>query len=131
MPESALSQIQLHTTTIPLARQQHQQNKACTRKCWICLTVVELDTTELQVLKNLFLAKSLYSCQDITKKTEQFVQLKLLFDKIILSSCKCRLKLAHQSCFNNYIDLRQNGNINHIACPQCHLKYDFFYPYNG
>ncbi len=109
-----------------------QQHKAYTRKCWICLTVVELEVSELSVLRDLFLAKSLYSSQAVTKETQNFVQLRLLFNKIILSACKCRRKLAHQSCFNAYIDIRQNGNINiPVTCAQCNLKYEFFYPYNG
>lgn len=65
-------------------------------------------------------------------KPENFVQLKRLFNRIILSACKCRKKLAHESCFNKYIDLRQSGNVKiQLACQQCNLKYEFSYPYNG
>lgn len=108
------------------------QNKLSTRKCWICLTMVELDKNEVEVLRDLFLAKNLYTNLQ-TKTKENFVQLKLLFNKIVLSACKCRKKLAHETCFNKYVDIRQNGNVNiNMACPQCNLKYDFFYPYfNG
>lgn len=108
------------------------QHKAYTRRCWICLTMVELDSHEIDVLRRLFLAKSLYSDPLVTKKKEKFVQLKFLFNKIILTACKCRRKLAHANCFNGYIDARQSGNINiQAACPQCNLKYEFSYPYNG
>lgn len=107
------------------------QQKTNKRKCWICLAVVELDCDEISILKDLFLAKNLYKSSK-TLRINDFVQLRLLFDKIILSSCKCRKKLAHVKCFNNYIDVRQDGNINiQIACPQCNLKYEFTYPYNG
>lgn len=105
------------------------QHKASARKCWICLAMIELDMSEIRILRDLFLAKSLYNEQ---KTTENFVQLRPLFNKIVLSACKCRKKLAHESCFSNYIDLRQNGNVKiQVACPQCHLKYEFSYPYNG
>lgn len=119
-------------TSVYNTNQTILQHKACTRKCWICDLMIELEISELLVLRDLFLSKSLYSNPSVTKETENFVQLKLLFNKIILSACKCRRKLAHESCFNKYIDVRQSGNVNiQIACPQCTLKYEFFYPYNG
>lgn len=63
---------------------------------------------------------------------ENFVQLRPLFNKFILSACKCRKKLAHLSCFNNYIYMNQSGNINNqMTCQHCNLKYEFSYPYNG
>lgn len=61
-----------------------------------------------------------------------YIELSVLFDQFVLSICKCRKKLAHKHCFNNYIDSKQNGNVNiQVACAQCNLKYDFIYPYNG
>jgi hypothetical protein len=60
------------------------------------------------------------------------IMLKTLMNKYVLSACKCRKKLAHKTCFNNYIDLKQNGNINmKIFCSQCNYKYEFDYPYNS
>jgi hypothetical protein len=60
------------------------------------------------------------------------ITLKTLMNKYVLSACKCRKKLAHKTCFNNYIDLKQNGNINiKIFCSQCNYRYEFDYPYNS
>lgn len=60
------------------------------------------------------------------------MQLRILFDRFVLSICKCRPRLAHKQCFNNYIDSKQNGNVNIlVTCIQCNLKYEFIYPYNG
>lgn len=115
-------------------------SKMCLKKCWICLTMVEMDTNEVLILKDFFLAKNLYNIDNNNnnnrnpkaKNKENYVQLKLLFNRIILSACKCRKKLAHEVCFNNYIDIKQNGNVtNQISCPQCNLKYEFCYPYDG
>lgn len=112
------------TQTIP-------EQKAITRKCWICLTNVEFDGNEILVLKKLFFSKNLYNNMKDNIK-ENFVQLRPLFNKVILSACKCPKKLAHLSCFNKYIDMKHSGNINtQIKCSQCNLEYEFFYPYNG
>lgn len=117
------------STSIYSQNETIQRNKACVRKCWICLTVVELDRNEVIALRNLFLAKNLYKTNS---KPENFVQLKRLFNRIILSACKCRKKLAHEACFNKYIDLKQSANVTiQLACQQCNLKYEFSYPYNG
>jgi hypothetical protein len=53
-------------------------------------------------------------------------------NKFVLSVCKCRKKLSHLNCFNNYIDMKQNGDVNiEILCSKCNFKYEFEYPYNS
>lgn len=102
------------------------------KKCWICLNLLELEPSESLVIKELFFAKNICPTPSTkSKRKANYVQLKILFNRIVLSACKCRKKLAHVSCFNNFIDLKQNGNINiQIECAQCNFKYEFVYPYN-
>jgi len=95
------------------------------KKCWICLTILDLDEDELALIQQIFLTNP----AQIQIKN---IQLRVLFDKFILSICKCRKKIAHEMCFNNYIDSKQNGNVNVlVTCAQCNLAYQFIYPYNG
>jgi hypothetical protein len=80
----------------------------------------------------LMLVQQMFFSNNFNQNESKFVQLKVLFDKIVLSICKCRKKLAHEECFNNYIDSIQSGNVNIlISCAHCNLKYEFNYPYNG
>lgn len=96
------------------------------KKCWICLTIMDLSKDELMLVQQMFFSNN------FNQNESKFVQLKVLFDKIVLSICKCRKKLAHEECFNNYIDSIQSGNVNIlISCAHCNLKYEFNYPYNG
>ena len=119
------------------------------KKCWICLAELDLDETEQLTIQKYFIEKNLYfltssyssssNCASSSSRTNyasklqsNFIQLKLFMDKFVLSVCKCRKKLAHITCFNNYIDMKQNGNINvDIVCSKCNFKYEFEYPYNS
>ena len=111
------------------------------KKCWICLGVVELNECENAQLKRAFfeststrLAAALAGSSNGQSATydQNEIKLKAFTDRFVLAICKCRKKLAHMSCFNSYIDLKQSGNINiDIFCSQCNLRYSFYYPYNG
>ena len=107
------------------------------KKCWICLADLALDANEQLTIQNYFIEKNLYlwsTCNfnNNNKIQSNFIQLKLFMNKFVLSVCKCRKKLSHLNCFNNYIDMKQNGDVNiEILCSKCNFKYEFEYPYNS
>jgi hypothetical protein len=113
-------------------------NRFLNKKCWICLATLEFDNEDrIRIQKffndqnSLFLLKKppTYSNFDDNQNS---IKLRLFKDKYVLSACKCRKKLAHKTCFNNYIDLKQNGNVKvDIFCSQCNYKYEFHYEYNS
>lgn len=115
------------------ARQTNRVNFS-PKKCWICLSIFELDDNEYNLIQNYFFNQNLdyivsYNSNDDNKINK--IRLISIANKFILSICKCRKKLAHIDCFNNYIDTKQNGNINiDIYCSQCNFKYEFDYPFN-
>jgi hypothetical protein len=122
-------------------------NRFLKKKCWVCLATLEFDDEDrIRINKffndqnNLFLLKkpssSINSNNNNTNNTnnhnQNSIKLRLYKDKYVLSACKCRKKLAHKTCFNNYIDLKQNGNVKvDIFCSQCNYKYEFDYAYNS
>jgi hypothetical protein len=100
------------------------------KKCFICLAVFEFNDAEYQIIRNYFTNKN-FNLLDLNNK-EKTMRLIVLMNKFVLSVCKCRRKLAHLECFNNYVDVKQDGNINiAIVCTQCQYEYDFEYPYNS
>jgi hypothetical protein len=132
------------------------------KKCWICLADLALDANEQLTIQNYFIEKNLYLLSTVNfnnnnKMQSNFIQLKMFMNKFVLSVCKCRkklvvycskknspfknnlfcfyiqyLRLAHLACFDNYIDLKQNGDVNvEILCSKCNFKYEFEYPYNS
>lgn len=117
------------------------------KKCWICLRILEFkDINEYMSIKKYFTNEYSYSSlKEISSETvsgtsklvpvepkQNLVKLIKLKENFILSICKCRKKLAHLTCFNGYIDRKQNGNISvDIYCVQCNYKYEFDYPYNS
>jgi hypothetical protein len=106
------------------------------KKCFICLSVFEFNDNEYQTIKNFFLNKNYNSNNnssiEILMNKQKIIHLIVLRNKFVMSICKCKKKLAHLECFNNYVDLKQNGNVNvAIVCPQCHFEYAFDYPYNS
>ena len=130
------------TTTTTTATMIHSNSMSQTRylnqrivsfspkKCFICLSVFEFNDPEYQTIKSYFLNKNLNLLHMNNK--EKTMRILVLMNKFVLSICKCKKKLAHLECFNNYVDVKQNGNINiAIVCPQCNFEYDFEYPYNN
>lgn len=124
------------------------------KKCWICLEIFQLDDPDCKLIQKYFCLSSsssvpanldelganatsrnnrlLLSSNLSGNKLIKKIRLVIINNKIVLTVCKCRKKLAHLNCFNNYIDLKQKGNINiDIYCSQCNYKYEFDYPYNG
>ena len=102
------------------------------KKCWICFSLLDLKSDELERIQRIFSEMSLNSRASYKKNSENFIKMKIFLDKIVLSVCKCKKKLAHKNCFDNHIDLSQNWNVEIAAtCSQCNYKYDFEYPYNG
>jgi hypothetical protein len=100
------------------------------KKCFICLNVFEFDEQEYQAVRGHFLNKD-FNLLGLNDRART-MRLIVLMNKFVLSVCKCKRKLAHLDCFNNYVDIKQNGNINiAIVCTQCHYEYDFDYPYNS
>lgn len=131
-----------NTATAAVVQQQSSpQPNFAPKKCWICLGVVNLDESENAQLKRAFFQSTtsyvvggqrLTTTQQQQDQQQGQIKLKAFTDRFVLAICKCRKKLAHMSCFNSYIDLKQSGNINiDIFCSQCNLKYSFYYPYNG
>jgi len=100
------------------------------KKCWICLSNIDLDLNEQLTIQKYFFEENIYFLSDHNRiKT---IHIKIFKRKFLLSVCKCRKKLAHLNCFEEFIDLKQNGDINvDIVCPQCNYKYVFDYPYNS
>ena len=101
------------------------------KKCFICLSVFEFNDQEYEMIKKYFLDRNLIlTCKFKTCMNK--MGLVVILNKFVLSICKCKKKLAHLDCFNNYVDIKQNGNINiSIVCPQCGHEYNFIYPYNS
>ena len=148
---SSSSSSQPSTTTVIAAALPNFAPK----KCWICLNIINLDETENRRLRELFfvnthsnsnsnssnndLASFDYATNTNNNDNKQaandschYIKLEPFTNKYLLAICKCRKKLAHLSCFNSYIDLKQNGNTNiDIYCTQCNYKYIFDYPYNS
>jgi len=55
-----------------------------------------------------------------------------LFKQYVFNICKCRNRWAHATCFDQFVDIRQNGKTNvAIKCSKCNYTYKFRYPYNG
>ena len=124
------------------ALSQNRFNFFSLKKCWICLRELALDESEQLSMQKYFVENKLNllttfnfnnnKTTNTNKNASNFIQLKLFMNKFVLSVCKCRKKLAHLNCFNNYIDQKQNGNINaEILCSKCNFKYEFEYPYNS
>jgi hypothetical protein len=112
------------------------------KKCWICLVMLEFEQDDLINIQKFFfdqnrilLSNKVTNCGDEENRkacNRNKIKLRLFKDKFVLSVCKCRKKLAHKNCFNNYIDLKQKGNVKiDITCSQCNYKYEFFYQYNS
>lgn len=135
---------------LALNRQHHQHRAPVNfspKKCWICLEVFDLDDSDHKKIQYYFClppspvsntAGGMTSRQLLSRpcsndcKLIKKIHLVIINQKIVMIVCKCRKKLAHLDCFNNYIDLKQKGNINiNIYCSQCSYKYEFDYPYNG
>ncbi|CAF0746702.1 unnamed protein product [Brachionus calyciflorus] len=105
------------------------------KKCWICTNIFELEEIEYNLIQSFYFNQNLdyivsYNSTNDNKINK--IRLISILNKFILSICKCKKKLAHIECFNNYIDAKQNGNIAiDIYCSQCNFKYEFDYPFNG
>ena len=120
----------------------HRINLYSIKKCWVCLAGLEFEDNEFSIIQQYFIDQNLLyinsgngeiGSEPVPQSpNKNLIKLKLFMNKFILSVCKCRRKLAHKKCFSNYIDLKQNGNINvDILCSQCNYKYEFDYPYNS
>lgn len=120
-------------------------NKFFNKKCWICLSLLEFDYDDQLKIQKFFFEQNLLLLnktsiasatisnneRNSNNKNDK-IKLRLFKDKIVLSACKCRKKLAHKTCFNNYIDLKQNGNVKiEINCSKCNYTYEFDYQYNS
>lgn len=98
------------------------------KKCWVCTSIFEMNQDEYETIQRYYF--DLYSAED--PKNANKIKLISIMNKFILSICKCRKKLAHFECFQNYIDLKQNGNVSvDLFCSQCSYKYEFIYPLNS
>jgi hypothetical protein len=127
-------------------------NRFLKKKCWVCLATLEFDDEDrIRIHKffndqnNIFLLKNptasiINNNNNINSNNNEAtlsdnqnrIKLRLYKDKYVLSACKCRKKLAHKTCFNNYIDIKQNGNVKvDIFCSQCNYRYEFHYEYNS
>lgn len=125
--------IERHNADLNFSYQNHYRSASQPRvnfspkKCWVCLSVFEMNQNEYDTIQS-------YYFDFFTKesKGENKIKLVSITNKFILSICKCRKKLAHFECFQNYIDLKQNGNVAiDLYCSQCNFKYEFIYPLNS
>lgn len=115
-----------------IAQVNRQQVNFSPKKCWLCLEIFQLNDYEYRLIFNCFQNKNKFYFEIKNQITQNRIRLIIINKKIVLTVCKCRKKLAHIDCFNNYIDLKQKGNINiDIFCSQCNFKYEFDYPYNS
>lgn len=123
-----------------LSKRIANRGKFLPKKCWICQAVVQLEDSEYISIQEYFFNQNLdfVSCENNSdndsrnsSRTNE-VRLILLKNKFVITDCKCKKKLAHLNCFNNFIDLKQNGNPNvEILCSKCNFKFLFEYPHNG
>lgn len=129
--------IERHNADINFSYHSHYRIASQTRvnfspkKCWVCLSVFEMNHDEYETIQSYYFDLDFLARPKETKNANK-IQLISIMNKFVLSICKCRKKLAHFECFQNYIDLKQNGNVAiDLYCSQCNYRYEFIYPFNS
>lgn len=101
------------------------------KKCFVCLAVFEFNDQEYQAIRHSYMDIKVFNLLPVNERNKT-MRLIVLMNKFVMSICKCKKKLAHLDCFNNYVDEKQGGNINmSIMCTQCNYEYEFDYSYNS